>query len=70
MEYDSVLDQQSISGINVSLILCVWKPGYMKSGHISFLVSHEMQNVFLKFRAPHKGPDETFYLARSHPELL
>ena len=34
MEYDSVLDQQSISGKNVSLILCVWKPGYMKSGHI------------------------------------
>ena len=33
MEYDSVLDQQSISGKNVSLILCVWKPGYMKSGH-------------------------------------
>ena len=32
MEYDSVLDQQSISGKNVSLILCVWKPGYMKSG--------------------------------------
>ena len=37
MEYDSVLDQQSISGKNVSLILCVWKPGYMKSGHISYL---------------------------------
>ena len=34
VEYDSVLDQQSISGKNVSLILCVWKPGYMKSGHI------------------------------------
>ena len=34
MEYDSVLDQQSISGKNVSLILCVWKPCYMKSGHI------------------------------------
>ena len=24
MEYDSVLDQKSISGENVSLILCVW----------------------------------------------
>ena len=34
MEYDSLLDQQSISGKNVSLILCVWKPDYMKSGHI------------------------------------
>ena len=33
MEYDSVLDQLSISGKNVSLILCVWKLGYMKSGH-------------------------------------
>ena len=29
MEYDSVLDQQSISGKNVSLILRVWKPGYL-----------------------------------------
>ena len=34
MEYDSVLGQQSISGKNVSLILCVWKPCYVKSGHI------------------------------------
>ena len=35
MEYDSVyLDQQSISDKNVGLILYVWKPGYMKSGHI------------------------------------
>ena len=34
VEYDSVLDQQSISGKTVSLILCVWKPCYMKSGHI------------------------------------
>ena len=33
MEYDSVLGQQSISGKNVSLILCVWKPCYVKSGH-------------------------------------
>ena len=39
MEYDSVLDQQSISGKNVSLILCVWKPGYMKSGHIYLIQS-------------------------------
>ena len=35
MKYDSVLDQQSISGKIVSLILCVWKPCYVKSGHIS-----------------------------------
>ena len=33
MKYDSVLDQQSISGKIVSLILCVWKPCHMKSGH-------------------------------------
>ena len=33
MECDSVLGQQSISGKNVSLILCVWKPCYVKSGH-------------------------------------
>ena len=35
MKYDSVLDQQSISGKIVSLILCVWKPCYVKSGHIT-----------------------------------
>jgi len=34
VEYNSELDQQSISGENVSLILCVWKPGYMKSSPI------------------------------------
>ena len=34
MEYDTVLGQQSISGKNISLILCVWKPCYVKSGHI------------------------------------
>ena len=34
MKYDSVLDQQSISGKIVSLILCVCKPCYVKSGHI------------------------------------
>ena len=34
MKYDSALGQQSISGKIVSLILCVWKPCYMKSGHI------------------------------------
>ena len=37
---------------------------------ISFSVSHKMKDLFLKFRAPHKGPDETFYLAKSCPELL
>ena len=37
---------------------------------ISFSVSHKMQDLFLKFRAPHKGPDETCYLAKSYPELL
>jgi len=30
---ESVLDQQSISGKIVSLILWVWKLGYVKSGH-------------------------------------
>ena len=38
MKYDSVLDQQSISGKIVSLILCVWKPCYVKSGHIYIFV--------------------------------
>ena len=38
MKYDSVLDQQSITGKIVSLILCVWKPCYMKSGHIYLIV--------------------------------
>ena len=33
-EYDSVLSQQSISGKIVSFILCAWKPGFFKSGHI------------------------------------
>ena len=58
MKYDSVLDQQSISGKIVSLILCVWKPCYMKSGHIcrntfNFLHGagkhkvHVMKNHFL-----------------------
>ena len=40
MKYESVLDQQSISGKIVSLILCVWKPCYVKSGQISFLIEH------------------------------
>ena len=38
MEYDSVLGQQSISGKNVSLILCVWKPCYVKSGQLKISV--------------------------------
>jgi len=32
--------------------------------------SHETQTLFLKIGAPHKGPDETCYLARSYLELL
>ena len=39
MECDSVLGQQSISGKNVSLILCVWKPCYVKSGVTVICVS-------------------------------
>jgi len=31
---ESVVDQKSISGKIVSLILCMWKPGFVKSGHI------------------------------------
>ena len=42
MEYGSVLDQQSISGENLSLILCVWKPGYMKFGHIYIFIFHTL----------------------------
>ena len=37
---------------------------------ILFSVSRKMQNLFFKFRAPHKGPDETCYLAKLYPELL
>ena len=40
MKYDSVLDQQSISGKIVSLILCVWKPCYVKSSHICQLINN------------------------------
>ena len=37
---------------------------------ISFSESHKpMQDLFLKFRAPHKRTDETCYLAKSYPEL-
>ena len=36
VEYDSVLSQQSISGKIVSLILCVWKLSFFKSGHIPY----------------------------------
>ena len=46
MKYDSVLDQQSISGKIVSLILCVWKPCYVKSGHI-YLYTHKINGVLI-----------------------
>ena len=49
MKYDSVLDQQSISGKIVSLILCVWKPCYMKSGHILTL-----DNTNINTKSEHK----------------
>ena len=42
MKYDSVLDQQSISGKIVSLILYVWKPCYVKSGHICIVYTVPM----------------------------
>ena len=37
---------------------------------ILILVSHEMQNLFLKFPAPRKALDEIYHLARSYLELL
>jgi len=37
VQNESVLDQQSISGKIVCLILCMWKPGYVKSVHILLL---------------------------------
>ena len=37
---------------------------------ISILVSCEMQNLFLKSHAPHKGSDKTYYLVRYYLELL
>ena len=40
------------------------------STEILLSVSRKMQNLFLKFRAPHKGLDETCYLAKSYLELL
>ena len=45
MKYDSVLDQQSISGKIVSLILCVWKPCYVKSGHIWLKIASRFKLV-------------------------
>ena len=61
MKYDSVLDQQSISGKIVSLILCVWKPCYMKSGHKYFslyIQSNQKQPSCKKRCGPHKGHGE------------
>ena len=33
---------------------------------ITLLASHKMKNLFLKFHASQKGPDKTYYLARSY----
>ena len=44
MEYDSVLGKQSISGKNISLILCAWKPCYVKSGHNCGSLSLSLQS--------------------------
>ena len=49
MECDSVLGQQSISGKNVSLTLCVWKPCYIRS-HISFSTIFFLEIVYYKIR--------------------
>jgi len=54
---DSVLSQQSISGEIVSLILCVWKPGFFQiPSHIYFVTSRhhrwgiaKLKNVFRSF---------------------
>ena len=37
---------------------------------ILLLIMDKIQNLFLKFRAPHTGLDETCYLARPYLELL
>ena len=37
MDYDNLLGQQSISGKTMSLILCAWKTGHLKSSHISLV---------------------------------
>ena len=53
VKYDSVLDQQSISGKIVSLILCVWKPCYVKSGHILLFCQKQTttcKNRWLNFK--------------------
>jgi len=39
VQNESTLGQQSISGKMVSWILWVWKPGYVKSGYILWLIS-------------------------------
>ena len=50
MKYDSVLDQQTISGKIVSLILCVWKPCYVKSGHKWFFEVFCIHALKIKYR--------------------
>ena len=50
MKYDSVLDQQSISGKIVSLILCVWKPCYVKSGHILYIYTHTHIYIYIAYK--------------------
>jgi len=42
----------------------------LSSQKYHFFISHETQDLFLKIGAPHKGPDETCYLARSYLELF
>jgi len=37
---------------------------------ISIFISHEMQNLCLKFPAPRKGLNETCHLAKSYLKLL
>ena len=53
MECDSVLGQQSISGKNVSLILCVWKPCYVKSGHICTYIINLCNMLGVGFNGNH-----------------
>ena len=54
--YDSALSQRSISGKILNLMLCAWKPGFLKSAYICtlalllsiFYVEHYKSNTEVK----------------------
>ena len=62
MEYDSVLNQQSISGKIVSLVLCVWKLGFFKSGHMYFCKKLLCSNILIARSLPSLIEDCVGYL--------